>query len=166
MKIIYGIVAADAGTLLWEGTPTQIRSPAHARELGIGMVFQHFSLFETLTVAENIALSLPKDQTRNRRALSDRIRQVSEHYGMALDPDRYVHSLSVGARQRVEIVRCLLQDIRLLILDEPTSVLTPQEVEQLFITLNRLKAEGCAILFISHKLDEVRALCDQATKYK
>ena len=82
---------------------------------------------------------------------------------MALDPDRYVHSLSVGARQRVEIVRCLLQDIRLLILDEPTSVLTPQEVEQLFITLNRLKAEGCAILFISHKLDEVRALCDQAT---
>jgi len=163
MKIIYGIVAADAGTLLWEGTPTQIRSPAHARELGIGMVFQHFSLFETLTVAENIALSLPKDQTRNRRALSDRIRQVSEHYGMALDPDRYVHSLSVGARQRVEIVRCLLQDIRLLILDEPTSVLTPQEVEQLFITLNRLKAEGCAILFISHKLDEVRALCDQAT---
>lgn len=140
-----------------------MNGPAHARQLGIGMVFQHFSLFETLTVAENIALSLPAEESRDMEALSQRIREISTHYGMALDPDRHVHTLSVGAQQRVEIVRCLLQDIKLLILDEPTSVLTPQEVRELFRTLKTLAAEGCSILFISHKLDEVTELCNAAT---
>ncbi|NVK38474.1 MAG: ABC transporter ATP-binding protein [Gammaproteobacteria bacterium] len=163
MKIIYGVVKPDAGQFEWEGESISVSGPAHARRLGIGMVFQHFSLFETLTVAENIALSLPKDQSQDMTALSNRIREVSEHYGMALDPQRFVHTLSVGEQQRVEIVRCLLQDIKLLILDEPTSVLTPQEVKRLFATLNKLASEGCSILFISHKLDEVTELCHNAT---
>ena len=163
MKIIYGVVKPDAGEMLWEGQPVTVKGASHARSLGIGMVFQHFSLFETLTVAENISLSLPKSEVQSMSLLKQRIIEVSEKYGMKLDPDRYVHTLSIGEQQRVEIVRCLLQDVKLLILDEPTSVLTPQEVETLFETLRKLAAEGCSILFISHKLDEVIALCDDAT---
>jgi simple sugar transport system ATP-binding protein len=161
MKIIYGAVKPDAGTIGWEGKQVTIANPARARRLGIGMVFQHFSLFETLTVADNIALALEKD--RAGAGLAERIRDVSARYGLPLDPARYVHTMSVGERQRVEIVRCLLQDPRLLIMDEPTSVLTPQAVEKLFETLRRLAAEGCSILYISHKLDEIRALCHKAT---
>lgn len=163
MKIIYGVVKPDQGEFFWEGQPIKVNGPSHARDLGIGMVFQHFSLFETLTVAENISLSLPKEMSTDKEAFNQRIREVSHHYGMELDPDRYVHSLSVGEQQRIEIVRCLLQDIKLLILDEPTSVLTPQEVKSLFKTLNQLSSEGCSILFISHKLDEVTELCHAAT---
>src|SRR6478735_1993736 len=133
MKIIYGVVEPDAGTIRWNGAPIEIDSPGEARRLGIGMVFQHFSLFETLTVAENIALALPAKAAR--RGLDARIREVSARYGLPLDPARRVHAMSVGERQRVEIVRCLLQDPRLLILDEPTSVLTPQAVDALFVTL-------------------------------
>ena len=162
MKVIYGVVKPDTGALIWEGEDIRIKDPAHARKLGIGMVFQHFSLFETLTVTENIALALG-DEAADMKVLAEKIRTVSARYGMALNPDRYVHSLSVGERQRVEIVRCLVQNIRLLILDEPTSVLTPQEVDTLFITLRRLAEEGCSILFISHKLNEVKALCHTAT---
>ena len=162
MKVIYGVVKPDAGVMVWEGKPLEVKDPAHARQLGIGMVFQHFSLFETLTVTENIALALG-DEAKDMKALSDKIRYVSERYGMALNPDRHIHSLSVGERQRVEIVRCLVQDIKLLILDEPTSVLTPQEVNTLFVTLRQLASEGCSILFISHKLNEVQALCHSAT---
>jgi simple sugar transport system ATP-binding protein len=161
MKIVYGVVRPDAGSIEWEGTPVNIDTPAMARRLGIGMVFQHFSLFETLTVAENIALSI---EPRVKPAvLAPRIRQISESYGLPVDPHRLVHSMSVGERQRVEIVRCLLQSPRLLIMDEPTSVLTPQAVAMLFETLRRLAAEKVSILYISHKLDEVRALCDSAT---
>ncbi|WP_162144450.1 ABC transporter ATP-binding protein [Pseudomonas sp. Rh2] len=162
MKIIYGVTAPDSGEVLWQGQPVRVRDPAQARALGIGMVFQHFSLFETLSVAENIALALGREAGTPKQ-LEPRIREVSQRYGMGLAPERLVHSLSIGERQRVEIVRCLMQDIRLLILDEPTSVLTPQEVDELFITLRALAAEGCSILFISHKLNEVRALCDTAT---
>ncbi|HEY1461053.1 MAG TPA: ABC transporter ATP-binding protein [Casimicrobiaceae bacterium] len=161
MKIIYGVVRPDSGSIQWNGKPVAIASPARARALGIGMVFQHFSLFETLTVAENIALALDRDLAR--KELDARIRQVSERYGLPLDPHRHVHSMSVGERQRVEIVRCLLQAPQLLIMDEPTSVLTPQAVLKLFETLRRLAQEGCSILYISHKLDEIRALCQQAT---
>ncbi|MBK7591069.1 MAG: ABC transporter ATP-binding protein [Betaproteobacteria bacterium] len=160
MKIIYGVVRPDAGTIHWNEDAVTIGNPARARRLGIGMVFQHFSLFETLTVAENIVLALDTDGGGD---LSARIRDVSAHYGLPLDPDRHVHTMSVGERQRVEIVRCLLQDPKLLIMDEPTSVLTPQAVERLFETLRTLAAEGCSILYISHKLDEIRALCHRAT---
>ncbi|MFM0571167.1 ABC transporter ATP-binding protein [Paraburkholderia caledonica] len=161
MKVIYGAVRPDAGEIQWEGEAVDIASPAAARKLGIGMVFQHFSLFETLTVGENIALAL--DEPFDLKALSKRIREVSADYGLDIDPQRHVHSLTVGERQRVEIVRCLLQNPRLLIMDEPTSVLTPQAVRKLFATLRRLAAEGCSILYISHKLDEIQELCDKAT---
>ena len=161
MKIIYGAVRPDAGEIRWEGQPVEIANPAAARKLGIGMVFQHFSLFETLTVGENIALAL--DEPFDLKALGKRIREVSAEYGLDIDPQRHVHSLTVGERQRVEIVRCLLQNPRLLIMDEPTSVLTPQAVRKLFETLRRLAAEGCSILYISHKLDEIQELCDTAT---
>ena len=161
MKIIYGVTKADGGTVHWNGEPVIINNPASARELGIGMVFQHFSLFETLTVTENIALAVNGKFDLN--GLAQRIREVSQHYGLPLDPERLVHSLSVGERQRVEIIRCLLQQPKLLIMDEPTSVLTPKAVRQLFDTLRRLADEGCSILYISHKLDEIRELCHTAT---
>lgn len=162
MKMIYGVTKPDAGEIFWEGKKVTIKDPSAARHMGVGMVFQHFSLFETLTVTENIALALG-DDAGDLSELTQRILQVSKKYGMELHPDRHIHSLSVGERQRVEIVRCLVQDIKLLILDEPTSVLTPQEVETLFVTLRQLAADGCSILFISHKLNEVQDLCHSAT---
>ena len=161
MKIIFGAVKPDAGYVLFNGEPHQIRSPQEARALGISMVFQHFSLFDTLTVAENVLLGLDE-----RYALADvaqRIRAVSGDYGLEVDPDRPVHALTVGERQRVEIVRALMTNPQLLILDEPTSVLTPQAVEKLFVTLRQLAAQGCSILYISHKLDEIRTLCERCT---
>jgi simple sugar transport system ATP-binding protein len=161
MKVIYGVTKPDSGTIRWNGQYETITAPAQARRMGIGMVFQHFSLFETLTVWENIALALDERVASSR--LAAKITEVSEKYGLPIDPYRLVHSMSVGERQRVEIVRCLLQEPKLLIMDEPTSVLTPQAVLILFETLRRLASEGCSILYISHKLDEIRALCDSAT---
>jgi simple sugar transport system ATP-binding protein len=147
--------------MFWEGAAVTPANPAHARTLGIGMVFQHFSLFETLTVVENVALALPG--APDLGYLARRIEKVSEKYGLPADPHRLVHALSVGERQRVEIIRCLLQNPKLLIMDEPTSVLTPQAVRKLFETLRQLAAEGCSILYISHKLDEIQELCHTAT---
>jgi len=161
MKMIYGVSKPDAGEMKWEGEPVQVENPAHARSLGIGMVFQHFSLFETLNVVENIALALPGNP--DLRELSIQISEVSHKYGLPVDPQRLVHALSVGERQRVEIIRCLLQNPKLLIMDEPTSVLTPQAVRKLFDTLRLLAEEGCSILYISHKLDEIQELCHVAT---
>lgn len=161
VKIIYGVLSADAGEILWKGEPVHIANPAAARTMGIGMVFQHFSLFEAMTVGENISLGMPKDMAGP--GLYDRIRSVSAEYGLQLDPDTYIHTLSVGQKQRVETVRCLLQNPKLLIMDEPTSVLTPQEADKLFETLRRLSGEGCAILYISHRLEEILALCHNAT---
>jgi len=161
VKIIYGVVRPDAGAIVWEGEDVDIVDPNTARALGIGMVFQHFSLFESLTVAENIALGLNAKETLAQ--LARRIAAISERYGLAVEPFRHVYHLSVGERQRVEIVRCLLQEPRLLIMDEPTSVLTPQETVGLFDVLRRLASEGCSILYISHKLEEIKALCEHAT---
>ncbi|HKK36284.1 MAG TPA: ABC transporter ATP-binding protein [Paracoccaceae bacterium] len=160
VKTIYGVQRPDAGGMLWRGRPYAPSSPGEARAAGVGLVFQHFSLFEAMSVTENVALGLPAGE---RRGLAERIREVSRGYGLPLDPTRIVGDLSVGERQRVEIVRCLLQSPRLLIMDEPTSVLTPQEVETLFATLRALAAEGVAILYISHKLEEIRGLCSRAT---
>ncbi len=161
VKMMYGVLRPTAGEFLWNGKPIAMTGPSFARELGIGMVFQHFSLFEALTVGENVALSLPKSLAMS--GVNQRVREISENYGLPLDPDRAVHSLSVGERQRIEIVRCLLQDPKLLIMDEPTSVLTPQEADRLFETLEKLASEGCSVLYISHKLDEVKRLCHTAT---
>src|SRR5436853_1323961 len=160
VKMIYGLLQPSAGEFRWQGEPVVLSGPAVARARGIGMVFQHFSLFEQLTVAENVALGL---DSAALAGIDERVTEVSRNYGLPLDPKREVWRLSVGERQRIEIVRCLLQDPKLLILDEPTSVLTPQEAEQLFRTLRVLRKEGRAILYISHKLEEVRALCDTAT---
>ena len=161
MKIIYGAVKADAGSMLIDGEAAAQRNPHEARALGISMVFQHFSLFDTLTVAENVWLGL--DKRLSLADVSSRIAQTTQAYGLQLDPSRPVHTLGVGERQRVEIVRALLTHPKLLILDEPTSVLTPQAVENLFITLRQLAAKGCSILYISHKLHEIRALCTACT---
>ncbi len=161
VKMIYGLVKPDRGEMVLNGSPFAPTKPSMARKSGVAMVFQHFSLFEALNVAENVALGM--ETPPPMRDLAKQIRDVSEKYGLPLDPDRTVGTLSVGERQRVEIIRCLLQNPKLLIMDEPTSVLTPQEVEVLFKTLNQLRAEGRSILYISHKLEEIRALCDNAT---
>jgi simple sugar transport system ATP-binding protein len=161
VKMIYGLVKPDKGTMTLRGNRYAPSEPRAARASGVAMVFQHFSLFDALDVAENVALGM--ENPPQRRDLSRQIREVSETYGLPLDPSRTVGTLSAGERQRVEIIRCLLQEPKLLIMDEPTSVLTPQEVEILFQTLRKLKAEGTAILYISHKLEEIRALCDHAT---
>jgi simple sugar transport system ATP-binding protein len=161
VKMISGIMQPDEGQIRWDGAPVVVANPRAARRLGIGMVFQHFSLFEALTVLENIALGM--DAKIPQRELESRIRGVMATYGLRLDPHRIVSTLSVGERQRIEIVRALLLEPRLLIMDEPTSVLTPQEVNQLFDVLRQLAREGCAILYISHKLHEIKELCDTAT---
>jgi simple sugar transport system ATP-binding protein len=161
LKIIYGAVQPDAGQIEWNGKRVRITSPAMARSLGIRMVFQHFSLFDRLTAAENIWLGL--DGSLKLSEVTTRIAQVANDYGLDIEPDSPVHALSVGERQRVEIARALMTEPQLLILDEPTSVLTPQAVAKLFAMLRRLAARGCSILYVSHKLDEIRALCDQCT---
>ncbi len=161
VKMIYGLVKPDQGRMVWKGADYAPAAPRAARATGVAMVFQHFSLFEALNVAENVALGM--ENPPPMKELAAKIRAVSEEYGLPLDPARMVGDLSAGERQRVEIIRCLLQDPKLLIMDEPTSVLTPQEVEILFRTLRQLSAEGTAILYISHKLEEIRSLCDAAT---
>lgn len=161
MKIVYGAVQADEGEVRYNGQPVCIRNPQEARALGISMVFQHFSLFDTLSVAENVWIGL--DQRQTLAEVTARIREKAAEYGLEIDPQRPVHTLSVGEMQRVEIIRALLGEPQLLILDEPTSVLTPQAVERLFVVLRQLSAQGCSILYISHKLHEIRALCTACT---
>lgn len=161
VKIIYGLLQADEGVMRWNGQLVQVSDPRAARALGIGVVFQHFSLFEALTVAENIALAIPGVLDLNQ--ISHKILEISQKYGLSLSPNSFVSELSVGERQRVEIVRCLIQSPSLIVMDEPTSVLTPQEVEGVLRTLKRLSSEGVSILYISHKLQEIRRLCHRAT---
>ncbi len=160
MKIIYGAVKPDAGEVRINGQVMQIRNPKEARANGINMVFQHFNLFDTMTVAENVWLGLTRSSLEQ---VSAAIQGKAAEYGLDVDPARPVHTLSVGEMQRVEIIRALLTRPELLILDEPTSVLTPQAVEKLFVVLRKLASEGCSILYISHKLHEIRALCTACT---
>ncbi len=161
VKMLYGALQPDSGRITIRGQAKTITSPNQARALGIGMVFQHFSLFESMSVAENIALALDHKPTPDQVKVE--LAAFVERYGLSVDPDATVGDLDVGVRQRVEILRVLLQKPSLVILDEPTSVLTPQEAESLFGVLRQLASEGKSILYISHKLDEVRALCDDAT---
>ncbi|MBX5090055.1 ABC transporter ATP-binding protein [Rhizobium lentis] len=161
VKMLFGVLEPTGGHILWQGQPVAITSPGEARKFGIGMVFQHFSLFEALTAAENIALSLDDAIPIDR--IAEEARALSAAYGLPLDPHAHVADLSVGERQRIEIVRALLQNPKLIILDEPTSVLTPQEADKLFETLFKLRAEGRSVLYISHRLEEVQRICDRAT---
>lgn len=161
VKMLCGVTRPDSGNITWQGRAVDIKTPKIAKQIGIGMVFQHFSLFDNMTVSDNIALSLSGGYSKTR--LLTHIREISEHYGLPIAPEKIVATLSVGAKQRIEIIRCLMQNPKLLILDEPTAVLTPQEAEKLFVTLKALANEGCAILYISHRLDEVRRLCHSAT---
>ena len=161
VKMLFGTLEPYSGEIRWNGEVVRITSPSVARKLGIGMVFQHFSLFEALTAAENIALSLDDDTPIS--TIAAKAQALSYSYGLPLDPHSLVGDLSVGERQRIEIIRCLLQTPDLIILDEPTSVLTPQEADKLFVTLERLRSEGKSILYISHRLEEVKRMCDKAT---
>jgi simple sugar transport system ATP-binding protein len=165
MKILYGLYQADEGTIFINERPVHIKSPTDALRQGIGMIHQHFQLVPTFTVAENVALGLrsSREPLLGLDLVSKRIRQLAEEYGLNVEPDALVWHLSVGQQQRVEIVKALYRDAALLILDEPTAVLTPQEVEDLFMTLRRLRDDGHALIFISHKLNEVMQISDRVT---
>ena len=164
VKIFYGVLKPDSGTIEINNQLVNISSPQSARTNGVGMVFQHFSLFPALTVAENILIAL--DQKISFQRLISNIRKLSKEWDLFIDPLRLISELSVGERQRVEIIRCLMQNPKLLIMDEPTSVLTPQEIENLFKILKRLSKSGCSILYISHKLEEIIELANQVTILK
>lgn len=161
VKILYGLLAPDSGEILIGGVPVTLGSPSAARAHGIGMVFQHFSLFDEMSVIENIAI--PIDGAIADAALRRKVMEKAAQFGLEIELDRPVHTLSAGERQRIEILRALIQEPKVIILDEPTSVLTPSESDSLFVTLEKLRAEGASILFISHKLEEVRRLCTRAT---
>ena len=160
MKILFGLYAADEGTITFEGVPLRVDSPAAAIDAGIGMIHQHFMLVPTFTVTENVALGLG---TADMGQVRDRLTELAETYGLDVDPDALIWQLAVGERQRVEILKALYRDAQLLVLDEPTAVLTPQEVNDFFVTLRQIAQDGRGLIFISHKLHEVMALSDRIT---
>ena len=161
VKILYGLLKPDEGKMYFNDNVLNVQSPSEARQKKIGMVFQHFSLFDSLTVRENLILGIDTDMSFS--SLQKKVNEISDKYELPLDLEAPINTLSAGQKQRVEIVRILLQDPELLIMDEPTSVLTPQEVDSLFKTLNTLLKEGRTILYITHKLEEVINLCDEVT---
>ncbi len=163
MKILYGLYQPDGGEIRLNGRDVDFRSPADALSQGIGMIHQHFMLVPTLTVTENVALGIKGRPLLDLKQVKQRLQELSEAYGLKVDPDAYVWQLSVGEQQRIEIVKALYQGGALIILDEPTAVLTPQEVDELFGTLRQMRDQGHALIFISHKLYEVQELCDRIT---
>ncbi|MDE0699344.1 MAG: ABC transporter ATP-binding protein [Acidimicrobiaceae bacterium] len=160
MKILFGLYTADEGTITFEGAPLRVDSPAAAIEAGIGMIHQHFMLVPTFTVTENVALGLG---TADMGQVRDHLTELAETYSLDVDPDALIWQLAVGERQRVEILKALYRDAQLLVLDEPTAVLTPQEVNDFFVTLRQIAQDGRGLIFISHKLHEVMALSDRIT---
>ena len=165
MRILYGLYQPDEGQILIDDQPVSINSPADSIRLGLGMIHQHFMLVPTLSVAANVALGLPSSRgiLLDLDVVSKRVRELSEAYGLNVDPNSIVWQLAVGEQQRVEILKALYRGAALLILDEPTAVLTPKEVDELFVTFRRMAAEGHALIFISHKLHEVLAISDRVT---
>ena len=163
MNVLYGMLQPDEGEILVDGTPHRFHSPRQAIAAGIGMVHQHFMLVPVFTVAENLALSRAGGGSLNRQAARRRVRELSERFGLSVDPDAVIEDLPVGVQQRVEILKALANDARFLILDEPTAVLTPQEIDELMRVMRDLRDEGRAIVFITHKLREVREIADRIT---
>ena len=165
MRILYGLYRADEGQITIDDKPVEIESPHDAIQNGIGMIHQHFMLVPTLTVAENVALGLPSSRgmLTDLDQVSQRVDQLANNYGLQVDPEAYVWQLAVGQQQRVEIIKALYRGAALLILDEPTAVLTPQEVSELFLTLRQMAEDGHALIFISHKLQEVLDICSRVT---
>ena len=164
MKVLYGLYRPDAGEVRLNGEPSGITAPADAIRAGVAMIHQHFMLVPTLTVAENVALGLADNGVLlDTSGVAERVDKLSSRYGLSVDPAAYVWQLAVGERQRVEIVKALYRDCRLLVLDEPTAVLTPIEVDELFVTLRTMATDGVGLIFISHKLDDVMALADRIT---
>ena len=160
MKILFGLYSADEGSIVFEGAPLRVDSPAAAIDAGIGMIHQHFMLVPTFTVTENVALGLG---TADMDQVRERLTELAETYSLDVDPDALIWQLAVGERQRVEILKALYRDAQLLVLDEPTAVLTPQEVNDFFVTLRQIADDGRGLIFISHKLHEVMALSDRIT---
>src|SRR5215216_5560829 len=165
MKILYGMYRPDEGQILLSGKPVTIASPTDAINVGIGMIHQHFMLVQTLTVAENVALGLPSSRglLTDLDQVSKRVVELAQRYGLKIDPDASVWQLSVGQQQRVEIIKALYRGAALLILDEPTAVLTPQEVDELFVIMHQMVRDGHALIFISHKLHEVVEISHRVT---
>ena len=163
MNIVYGVYGADEGEIYLDGKPIEIGSPKQAIDYGIGMVHQHFTLIPTFTVAENIVLGMQKKLHLDMNKVAEENKAASEKYELKIDPWAKVSDLSVGEQQRVEILKALYRGARILILDEPTAVLTPQETDELFVTLRRLVKDGMSIIFISHKLNEVMAISDRVS---
>tara|TARA_Y100000590_G_scaffold467050_1_gene644476 strand:+ start:1051 stop:2541 length:1491 start_codon:yes stop_codon:yes gene_type:complete len=161
VKIIYGIIKQDSGVMRLNGELYSPKNPHIARQNGIGMVFQHFSLFESLTVLENIVLG--QDSKLSKQIIYQKLEQIKEDYNLFVDEKKIIATLSAGEKQKVEIIRCLLQDPKVLILDEPTSVLSPSEITNLFELLKKLSSTGVVVVYISHKLHEIKLLCDEAT---
>ena len=164
MNILFGIYSADSGQILWKGEPVRFASPKDAIAAGIGMVQQHFSLVRKMTVLDNIILNLRDNRfVLDRKQARQRVCALAEKYGLTVDPDAQVGSLSVGEQQRVEILKALYRDVELLILDEPTGVLTPQETAQFFEVLRALQKEGYGIIIITHRMSEIMAISDRVT---
>ncbi len=165
MKVLYGMYEPSEGEILLNGKPIKITSPTDAINHGIGMIHQHFMLVETLTVAENVALGMPSSRgfLTDLDKVSKRILELADIYGLKIDPDAYIWQLSVGQQQRVEIIKALYRGAALLILDEPTAVLTPQEVDEFFGIMRQMVSDGHALIFISHKLHEIMDICDRVT---
>jgi simple sugar transport system ATP-binding protein len=163
MRILYGLYRADEGEILVEGWPVRINSPKDAIALGIGMVTQHFALVPPLTVAENVVLGFTDGFVLEKATIEQRVAEAAKRFGLEVDPSAVVRHLSVGQRQRVEILKALYREARVLILDEPTAVLVPQEIDALFETLERLRAGGLSVIFITHKLEEVMRISDRVT---
>ena len=166
MKVLFGIETHEEGTIIYQDEPVDIKSPSHAIELGIGMVHQHFMLVPSMTVAENLIIGI--EETNHLGFIEmDKVNQLvsdfAQKFNFRINPKQRIRDLSVGQKQKVEIIKALIRGAKLLILDEPTAVLTPQETDELFVQLKKMREEGYTIVFISHKLDEIIRLCDDFT---
>ena len=163
MNMLSGIYTPDSGEILVNGVPVTFHSPADSIKLGIGMIHQHFKLVDVMTAKENVVLGQPSSFFTKGRALSQKVKELSDQYGLDIDPDKKVYEMSVGEKQTLEIIKVLYRGAKILILDEPTAVLTPQEITKLFRVINNMKNQGCAVVIITHKLNEVMEISDRVT---